>query len=103
MDEVKKNTAGDMDGVQGAGHAEGMDMDDVRLPFPSPPTGLSFPSQACERRSTKPSLVEVSSHLGRAAARLNAPKQPRVIRASPLEEAMKNVGSKYRGLTGFLK
>mmetsp|Transcript_5613 Transcript_5613/g.8340 ORF Transcript_5613/g.8340 Transcript_5613/m.8340 type:complete len:257 (+) Transcript_5613:188-958(+) len=30
VDEVKKNSAGDMDGVQGAGHAEGMDMDDVR-------------------------------------------------------------------------
>ena len=31
VEEVKKTTAGDMDGVQGAGHAESMDMDDVRV------------------------------------------------------------------------
>ena len=31
VEEVKKTTSGDMDGVQGAGHAESMDMDDVRV------------------------------------------------------------------------
>ena len=37
VDELKKNTSGDMDMVQGAGHSESMDMDDVsgRLPLPS--------------------------------------------------------------------
>lgn len=36
VDEVKKNTTGDIDGAQGAGHAEGMDMDDVSFRCPPP-------------------------------------------------------------------
>lgn len=32
VDMVKKNASGDMDVVQGAGHGESMDMDDVRFP-----------------------------------------------------------------------
>ena len=63
VDEVKKSTSVEMDGVQGAGHAESMDMEDVRVS----PSRLSVPrspafvpretvregGEACERHANE--------------------------------------------------
>ena len=59
------------------------------------PSGITHPAQEWRNRTV---AEHACSKMGRAAARHNVPKQPRVIRAGP-NEGGKKLGPQYRGLS----